>query len=634
MDIFTPGASKASGSSTASSAQILKILECTSNALVNIAHKENAKRLKQQRQKIASLSPEDAAVEAMSMAQNPVPQIDVETAHRAATGASPAAGAMDSSDAKKNAEEQAKAPQEAQKTSQTATTTTIGSLLKMTGGMLPSMPGAPASAPDTPAPSQPAAAAAAAAASSTPPTNNTFEPLSHVPVVSGSPKHLSPDTSPVRLSEPPVSLLSYNESDTTEQQRNYQQFQATQHANGGKKSMAEAKEGLAEPEPDSLPLFIIDGFNVENSSKHSNFLNVLASWSAEMSAAGVARFVFLSDAALEESVTKALPDVKVAEVVLSDASPEAAQQFLFSSLPPNMRRAIPDQQTIAALKILGGRYNDLMQLGTEHTSSIGNVPCCACLIATRSLTCLYASCVVCVSVRGVENGTHPIETVEEIVVQSMNTVKGMLFTEDKNVKWSKVQMWQVLSMVVASPNGTVLYDDLLFNIFSGDDTPLKALVRNDLLRVEPALSRGGDRVRAGSPVFLEAFKRLVHHQSKLKPGMDLLVAKYQIGVEQAKINAIEEELMRIAQTTEEVMGESMGAQMMAGGGGGWGRRGGRMEKGGATSAANKSDMGRLLARQSFLVQLLDDSHTKIAGLDEKRRACEKEIKNIKKVDMD
>src|SRR5687768_12716986 len=35
------------------------------------------------------------------------------------------------------------------------------------------------------------------------------------------------------------------------------------------------------------------------------------------------------------------------------------------------------------------------------------------------------------SVRGVENGSHPIETVEEIVTQSMNAIKGMLFTEDK-----------------------------------------------------------------------------------------------------------------------------------------------------------------------------------------------------------
>jgi len=46
MDIFTSGAGKASGSSTATSVQILKILECTSHALMSIARKENHRRQK------------------------------------------------------------------------------------------------------------------------------------------------------------------------------------------------------------------------------------------------------------------------------------------------------------------------------------------------------------------------------------------------------------------------------------------------------------------------------------------------------------------------------------------------------------------------------------------------------------
>ena len=219
---------------------------------------------------------------------------------------------------------------------------------------------------------------------------------------------------------------------------------------------------------------------------------------------------------------------------------------------------------------------------------------------------------------------------------------GYLFTEDKSAKWSKVQMWQVLCMVVSSPSGAVLYDDVLFNIFSGDDAPLKALVRVDLLRVEPALSRGGDRVRAGSPVFLEAFRRLVQHQSKLRPGMDLLVLQAQTQKEQGKINLIEEELMRIAQTAEEVMGNNYRAgraRATVGGGGGdadfltpWGGSG-RVDKGSYSFGPHgRSETSYLLQRQAFLVQLLHDSHTKIAGYDVKRRVCEKEIKKLKQIE--
>lgn len=173
---------------------------------------------------------------------------------------------------------------------------------------------------------------------------------------------------------------------------------------------------------------------------------------------------------------------------------------------------------------------------------------------------------------------------------------------------------------------------------AGDDTPLKALVRNDLLRVEPALSRGGDRLKAGSPVFLEAFRRLVHHQDKLKWGMDLLTIKYQIGEEQKKINAVEEELMRIAQTADEVLGtRQMQARAQQFGGrmhSSWGDSG-RVEKGGYSYGSGQlhgeAEAAKLFTRQAFLVTLLHDSHVKIAVYDVKRRECEKQIKNIAKV---
>lgn len=161
-------------------------------------------------------------------------------------------------------------------------------------------------------------------------------------------------------------------------------------------------------------------------------------------------------------------------------------------------------------------------------------------------------------------------------------------------------------------------------------------MRNDLLRVEPALSRGGDRLKAGSPVFLEAFRRLVHHQDKLKWGMDLLTLKYQIGEEQKKINAVEEELMRIAQTADEVLGtrearlqQQYGARMHASWGGS-----GRVEKGGYAPQQQQhgeAEAAKLFQRQAFLVTLLHDSHLKIAGYDVKRRECEKQIKTIAKV---
>jgi len=193
----------------------------------------------------------------------------------------------------------------------------------------------------------------------------------------------------------------------------------------------------------------------------------------------------------------------------------------------------------------------------------------------------------------------------------------------------------------------LLFLPLLFlSLSAGDDTPLKSLVRADLLRVEPALSRGGDRLKAGSPVFLEAFRRLVHHQDKLRWGMDLMVAKDQTATEQKKIDGYETELVRIAQALgeEEAFGKRQQRQLQYAGArvhASWGSSG-RAEKGGHSGPdreswqqqlllQSESDAAKLFQRQSFLIQLLHDSHVKIAAYDAKRRQCEKEIKHIAKV---
>ena len=645
MDIFTPGASKASGSSTASSAQILKILECTSDALINIARKEVKRQHKDHAAKLAKLSPEERAA---MMA--PPPSIDVERAHNATEKDGPAAAAMDNEIDKKKVPEDVK-PKEKSDSSENAFTklkTTFTSAVGLspkvtdsgdaTSASKESKPNAASSSSSPSSSPPPPPSSSSPSSSSSPTSTNPVPSVSNTPVVVGPSVGSfasSSDAAPLRLTEPKVAASQKDQQHLTEQQRNYIAYVQSQQAARERERLAREKAekeedeiaeadgsedgldenvkarlrserrkrksnvlgGLVEHEPDNLPLFVIDGFNAENASKHSNFLNVLVSWSHEMSAAGCARFVYLTDSALEESVSKALPEVKMAEVLLSDASPEAAQEFLFASLPPQMRRAIPDSQTVAALQILGGRFNDLVTLA-----------------------------------RGIEDGIHPIETVEEIVIQSMNAVKSMLFSEDKNVKWNKVQMWQVLTMLVDSPNGTVLYDDVLFNIFSGDDTPLKSLVRADLLRVEPGLSSGGDRLKAGSPVMNEAFKRLLVQQVKLRPGMDQLVLQAKISKEQSKINAIEEELMRIAQTADEVIQQRLA---IVGGRAQNPFHDARREKGWKppiNQILPTSTSHYLLMRQNFLLDQLQESHAKILAFEQKRKACEKEVKAIKRVE--
>ena len=134
---------------------------------------------------------------------------------------------------------------------------------------------------------------------------------------------------------------------------------------------------------DTIPLFVIDGFSPDNREKHSNFMSSFIQFAAQMTAAQLARFLFLTDSTLEESISKSMPDVKVQEVTLSDADVDSALEFVMNSVSSTMKDQMTDdtkQLTKQAVRILGGRYSDLLSL-----------------------------------VRQLESGTSPMDAAEEIV---------------------------------------------------------------------------------------------------------------------------------------------------------------------------------------------------------------------------
>ncbi len=164
---------------------------------------------------------------------NAVKPLDVDKALSSAGKVSGAAAAMDSERAKLDTAEKKESSDAGGKPSPAAQS--VGTLLKMTGGMSPT---------DAPAAGAPAAASAQANKASAPaapaaddacgsekpkPANNTFEPLSHAPV-GGTGTGLS---SPVRMQENLHADAAHshhlnNEAEAMEQQRNYASFKQKQ----------------------------------------------------------------------------------------------------------------------------------------------------------------------------------------------------------------------------------------------------------------------------------------------------------------------------------------------------------------------------------------------------------------------
>lgn len=77
------------------------------------------------------------------------------------------------------------------------------------------------------------------------------------------------------------------------------------------KAQDKDKDKDRQQEGDDTPLFIINGFSEENSSKHNHFMHTLGKWAAEMTHARLARVVLLTESALEEGLAKAVPELKV-----------------------------------------------------------------------------------------------------------------------------------------------------------------------------------------------------------------------------------------------------------------------------------------------------------------------------------
>lgn len=102
---------------------------------------------------------------------------------------------------------------------------------------------------------------------------------------------------------------------------------------------------------------------------------------------------------------------------------------------------------------------------------------------------------------------------------------------------------------------------------------------------------------AGSPVILEAFRRLCTDQ-RFKAGMDLQVALALVAKENAKIEAYENEMLTLSSAMSSAL---------------------------ASISLSSTERRSSHARMSYLMDLVRESQTKCTKLNDTRRTCEKAI---------
>lgn len=203
-------------------------------------------------------------------------------------------------------------------------------------------------------------------------------------------------------------------------------------------------------------------------------------------------------------------------------------------------------------------------------------------------------------------------------------------------RWNRGQLWQVMKLIGESPTGDQSYDHVLFNVFKGDDVTLKSLVRADIVRVITNEQPGSpDRLRAGSPVYLEAFKRFLQ-DPKLRPGLDLVVTKTSYDSEMVKMVAYEDELVKLSEIIAAYEGSRTSGVALPSLGL-WSQEGKQvsgitgpdgnvqLEKTKAPTGAPKGTqdvLWPLYRRRDFLLMAIDEAHANIAILEAARRKYE------------
>ena len=292
--------------------------------------------------------------------------------------------------------------------------------------------------------------------------------------------------------------------------------------------------------PEKRPVVVIDNFL--HSPQKTFIYDRLTSWAALLVNTGVAHVVFLTnDVSFSKPLSKPLPDRVLRSVLLGDASPQSAKQFVMNllaeagALPANA--LLFEEELDTSITILGGRLTDLEALATRIIS-----------------------------------GEGPSLAVAQIVNTSAAEIVKIYFSlghqqDDPKFprKWSAEQAWYLITLLttasaapkpdpgintLSSPegieHGSIRYSSLLlhplFKSPSGEES-VQSLAHSDLINILTHPSGLGRpyAIRPGRPVYKAAFAKLLEDKV-LKARMELAVSSALVKIEEGNMKDLEEEL--------------------------------------------------------------------------------------------
>eukprot|EP00930_Biecheleria_cincta_P085924 TRINITY_DN75289_c0_g1_i1.p1 TRINITY_DN75289_c0_g1~~TRINITY_DN75289_c0_g1_i1.p1 ORF type:complete len:846 (+),score=119.86 TRINITY_DN75289_c0_g1_i1:41-2578(+) len=261
-----------------------------------------------------------------------------------------------------------------------------------------------------------------------------------------------------------------------------------------------------------VPTILVTGFTSDNKDRRPGFFEALVKWAAYLSESKLARVVFVADSSFgEPAILANLQDrpERLSVIQLQDAEVSTVKRILNRHLGEGRGNSL----TQAQLKAIGGNYGDISALVAQ-----------------------------------LEHGVSAQDAVRRLVESAEMTVRRLLLTGQPGAAWTRPQLWRAIRIISQSTGDEgVPYDVFLWSVFRGEEKALRSMAESSLISVGTRKA-GAEQLRfrvvAGSPLFVEVFKRLTQNEG-LAAVLDLEVAKEDVAREQKTLDSYEVELERI-----------------------------------------------------------------------------------------
>ncbi|GAM16850.1 hypothetical protein SAMD00019534_000250 [Acytostelium subglobosum LB1] len=272
--------------------------------------------------------------------------------------------------------------------------------------------------------------------------------------------------------------------------------------------------------PFPYPLIVIDGFfgmiqAMENKEKANIIMDSIIQWSITVTIKGTAHVVFISsDPFASDTIKKHLVSRgggQSTTIHLGDVPPHSAREYIRHRLG----RDLSAQDYDHIINTLGGRYSDLNYMAQRIMSGYE---------VDKVLHSMVSKCVGEIRSDGF----------------GLSKRSDAKLKEKEQPKWTRPQLWETIKRI--AENKYVSYDDLLFNVFLGDQSSLNNLITSNILRFQ---SIDNERmVTSYSPLYCAAFQSMVD-DVEFCVGMDIFAQKSRIEEELQKLSKVEDELIKI-----------------------------------------------------------------------------------------